>query len=85
MKVGYPCINRTLGCTTNTTFRLASYSEKNLIEKVLDNLNCLKKILEFNVKNGLLFFRISSDLVPFASHPVCTFNWQRYFQTNFSE
>ncbi|MEO0072877.1 MAG: UV DNA damage repair endonuclease UvsE [candidate division WOR-3 bacterium] len=85
MRIGYPCINRSIGCTANTTFRLASYSEKNLIDKVTNNLNCLKKILEFNVKNRLLFFRISSDLVPFASHPICTFKWQNYFKKDFLE
>lgn len=83
MKIGYPCINRSIGCTANTTFRLASYSEKNLIEKVTNNLNCLVKILEYNVEHKLLFFRISSDIVPFASHPICKFNWQKYFKEQF--
>ncbi|KPK32281.1 MAG: UV damage repair endonuclease UvdE [Chlamydiae bacterium SM23_39] len=85
MKIGYPCINRTIGCTPNKTFRLASYSEKILKEKIKQNLDCLKKTLEFNVKNNLLFFRIGSGLVPFASHPICIFNWQRYFKKYFLE
>ncbi|MCX8014830.1 MAG: UV DNA damage repair endonuclease UvsE [candidate division WOR-3 bacterium] len=85
MKLGYPCINRSIGCTANSTFRLASYSEKNLIEKVANNLNCLQKILEYNFKNNFLFFRISSDIVPFASHPICKFKWQTYFQKEFSK
>ncbi|MEO0091455.1 MAG: UV DNA damage repair endonuclease UvsE [candidate division WOR-3 bacterium] len=85
MRIGYPCINRSIGCTANTTFCLASYSEKNLIEKVSNNLNCLEQILKYNVEHNLLFFRISSDLVPFASHPICTFRWQKYFQSRFSE
>lgn len=85
MRIGYPCINRSIGCTANATFRLASYSEKNLIEKVSNNLNCLEQILKYNVEHNFLFFRISSNLVPFASHPICTFNWQKYFQNRFSE
>ena len=32
----------------------------------------------------MLFFRITSDLVPFASHPICQFNWQGYFKKKFS-
>jgi UV DNA damage endonuclease len=33
----------------------------------------------------MLFFRITSDLVPFASHPVCTFPWQDEFAAEFKK
>jgi len=85
MKIGYPCINRALGCIGDRTFRLKSYSKQRLVQTVENNLACLTKMLKFNVTHGILFFRITSDLVPFASHPICKFNWQEHFKMAFAD
>lgn len=82
MRLGYPCINIGIGCTANTSFRLASYSHERMQECISSNLNCLEKILRFNIENRLMFFRISSDIVPFASHPVCDYEWSRLHKSH---
>lgn len=84
MKIGYPCINWTIGCKGDKTFRLKSYSELRLIDTVTNNLDCLSEMLTFNVNHNILFFRITSDLVPFASHPVCKIDWLKYFKDQFA-
>ncbi len=85
MRIGYPCINRTIGCTGSRTFRLKSYSEERLIAAASNNLNCLSQMLRFNADHKILFFRISSDLIPFASHEVCQFDWTGYFRRELGE
>ena len=83
MRIGYPCVNEAMDCSSATTFRLASYTEERLRPTVAANLECLRRLLEWNAAQGLLFFRISSGIVPFGSHPVNTYPWQAHFKAEF--
>ena len=85
MRIGYPCINLSVGCSSATTFRLKSYSTDRLRDTIEANLGCLARILAFNRNNGVFFFRITSDLVPFASHPIMDFTWQDHFRGMFGD
>ncbi len=85
MKIGYPCINLSLDCRASRTFRLKSYSVEKLIKTVSGNLDCLEKMIDYNIENNLLFLRITSDLIPFASHEINDFDWQREFEDRFEE
>ena len=83
MKIGYPCVNEAMDCSAANTFRLASYSEERLLAAVAANLACLRRLLEWNVAQGLLFFRMGSGIVPFGSHEINTFPWQTHFAAEF--
>ena len=80
MKIGYPCINRSIDCSSNKKFRLANFTREKFNETVRNNLNCLDKIVDYNVENNMLFLRISSETIPFASHEVCTLDWKKIFK-----
>nr|WP_252896910.1 hypothetical protein [Metallosphaera hakonensis] len=75
MKVGYVSTNYSL-CKADSTFRLSSLSRERVLKTAISNLECLKRILLWNLDHEILFFRISSNTVPFASHPKVTFDWR---------
>lgn len=79
IRIGYPCINYTISANAAKRFTLARYTPDLLISTVKHNLTQLQRILEYNIEHGYGFFRISSDTVPFASHPVCDVDWMRVF------
>ena len=74
-RLGYACINMALGAqkpriTTNRSMIKRTFKAKGLpyaSELILQNAKDLKTILEWNVANDITFFRISSDIFPWAS------------------
>jgi len=83
--LGYACINMSLEKTTNKTFRLANLNKEKYIETVKYNLNSLVDIINWNAENGINFFRIGSELIPFASHAEFSFDWKRDFEKEFKK
>lgn len=79
MKIGYACTPLSTSLKTTRKFTLSSYNEDILKTTISHNLLDLYKILEFNNKLGIKLFRISSDIIPFGSHSINTFNWSQYF------
>jgi len=75
MNLGYACINMTLGgqkpkITTNRSMIKKTFVDKGIDyagELSLLNSRDLCEIVKWNVENGINFFRISSDIFPWAS------------------
>lgn len=78
--IGYACINQELreqNIFTNRTLRKATLIDKGhdyLSELIVSNLKDLIHILEWNESNNIRFFRISSEIFPFWSHPELGYN-----------
>jgi len=72
---GYCCINTTLrtekpSITTNRSMIKRTYADKGIVyasELALQNVKDLVKIINWNNKNGIKLFRISSDMFPWMS------------------
>ena len=70
--IGYCCINQTLRKThtVNRTMRKKTFQEKGLQyvgELVYSNVSDLIEILKWNVENGILLYRMSSDMFPWMT------------------
>jgi UV DNA damage endonuclease len=74
MRVGYACINTELRAP-NRTCRLANATPERILELGRANLEALRAILAWNAAHGIRLFRLTSDLIPFGSHPVNPLPW----------
>ena len=75
IRIGYACINTTLP-STNKTCRVANASPDRVIELARQNLIALAEILRWNDAQGIRLFRISSEIIPLASHPAVSVPWE---------
>ena len=72
MNLGYACINMSLGkkVTTNRTMIKRTFLEKGLdyvSDCVIQNVADLETIIDWNEQNGIKMYRMSSDMMPWAT------------------
>jgi UV DNA damage endonuclease len=89
IRLGYVAIALKLPkVTSSSTVTYSRYSKmiseeeklRKLKEVTLSNLNDLQKILEYNIENNIHFYRITSNLVPLATHPDVNWDYRKYFK-----
>ena len=90
IRLGYACLTKALDITSSSTITYTNYINKNydenkLIEITNNNLDALKEILIYNVKNNIHFYRITSKLVPLATHEKISFNYIKLLKEKFNE
>lgn len=73
--LGYVAINLTLADARFRTCRLANATPDRLRDVISANLATLEQIIHFNIEHDIHLYRISSDIIPFASHPANTLAW----------
>jgi UV DNA damage endonuclease len=61
--------------TTSRTCRLRNASETRVRELIAENLTALECVVSFLERHRVHLYRISSNLIPFASHRVNTVPW----------
>lgn len=80
MAIGYACIVVGEENTKISHCTLKNANEHELRKIIGRNLAALEAMLDYNIKNNIGLFRISSDIIPFGSHKVNTLAWQDEFK-----
>mgnify|MGYP002563570675 FL=1 len=81
VRLGYVALSKALeDVTTSSTITYTNYINKNyntskLLEITKNNLDSLYKIIKYNVKNNFHFYRLTSKLVPLATHDKVDFDY----------
>ncbi len=85
MNIGYACQTVGVPGAKQRTCTIKNAAPDALMNLIQSNLESLDNILEYNIKNGIKLFRISSDIIPFGSHPVNTVKWWEIYSDKLNE
>jgi UV DNA damage endonuclease len=83
VRIGYAC--QTLG-VSGAKYRgctRKNASEAALAALIGQNLQALEHAVEYNIRNGIQLFRLTSDLIPFGSSPINPLAWWDLFAPQF--
>jgi len=84
MSIGYACLALGVKDSSMKGCLKKNASEIRLKELIRGNLNSLDNLINYNIESGIKMFRISSDLIPFASSPVNSIEWWNIYKKEFS-
>ena len=79
MRIGYVSLALGVPGTELRSTVLKNATPARLTEVVLSNLAALDRILDYNRRQNIRMLRVSSDIIPFASHPDVAFPWRCLF------
>ena len=69
--LGYVSISKTLDITPSKTLTYTNFLNNNDYNKlnniIIENLTNLEKIIDYNIKNNIHFYRLTSKLIPLAT------------------
>ncbi len=88
IRLGYVAIALNLEkVTSSSTLTYSRYLKLNQNEKLkklkevtYSNIEALEKILRYNIDNNIHFYRMTSNLIPLATHPDVMWDYLKYFR-----
>lgn len=87
IRLGYVAISLTLGITASKTMTFSHYqklkedkAQRQIDIKINENFDNLEKILTYNYKNEVHFYRMSHNLIPLATHKSVLFDYIKPYE-----
>ncbi|MBE6138176.1 MAG: UV DNA damage repair endonuclease UvsE [Firmicutes bacterium] len=80
VRLGYVALSKTLDITSSHSLNYSTFLKSNndyqkLTNIINLNLESLNQIIDYNIKNNIHFYRISSNLIPLATLKEINFNY----------
>lgn len=90
VRLGYVALSKTIEDTTSHTMTYTSYISSNRDDKKLDkiirdNLSALSLLIDYNIKNNIHFYRLTSKLIPLATHKDVNFDYLNKYIDEFDK
>lgn len=79
IRLGYVALSKALDITSSKTITYTEYIKNKDLNKIdnliKENLTNLEKIIDYNIKNNIHFYRLTSKLIPLATKDDVLFNY----------
>ncbi len=79
MNIGYACLAVAVPGSDFKNCTLKNANPEHLLALIGHNLASLETIIDYNIRNNIRLFRISSDLIPFGSGAAADIPWPRIY------
>lgn len=84
MSIGYACLALAVPGSDLKTCTLKNANEIKLLDLIRHNLDSLDRMIDYNSKNDIKLYRVSSDIIPFGSSVASDLPWQQSFANKLS-
>jgi UV DNA damage endonuclease len=84
IRLGYACLALAVPDTGFKGCNMKNATDEKLRELIAHNLKSLENLVDYNIRNNILLFRISSDIIPFGSSHVNRLEWWNLFGEDFN-
>lgn len=79
VRLGYACITNCINDSSSSPYTYSEYLKDGDIDKldrvIISNLKSLNNIIDYNIKNNIHFYRISSKIIPLATKDDVKFDY----------